>query len=1015
MKRNAILLIMLSVMAIWLSGCITSHSPSDSLVTIKVGDSQKFSVQGFANGPYTWTKNGTIVGNASASFTYDAVLEDLGTFSIKVSTKDSFNVTNEFVWTVTVVDDLPPVANAGPDQNLIYPNPVQLDGSASLDPEGQPLNYVWEIVGRPEGSSAGLDDPNAENPIFVPDKQGAYTIVLIVNDGRLTSTPDTVIINSYVGYAPPIADAGIDQSVLFGSEVTLDGSNSSDPAEAELTYSWKIDSGPAESAATLDDPTAQKPKFIPDKKGVYVVSLIVNNTVYNSGIDLVVIVVYNNPPIANAGSDTTIADLGGSTTLNGTESSDPDGTALEYTWTIISRPYGSTADLSNPSIATPNFTPDKKGSYIMKLIVSDGDLLSNEDTVIVTCSNHVPTAIAGDPIYLNLGETAQLNGSASDPDSDPMTYLWTITSSPSGSTAALSDATILNPTFTPDVQGSYVFSLVATDNTGLASAPSTVVISTNNHQPVADAGADVIMASNTSALLDGSGTDPDSDPLTYKWRVISAPMGSGGDSTISDVNIAKPTFTPDMRGDYVLGLIVNDGQVDSIESTMKVHVINNQPVADPGANKSAHSAYGTLLVVGLDGSASHDIDGDPLTYKWRIISKPAGSTAALSSTTAVNPTITSNIPGAYVVGLTVNDGAIESAEVTVTVTYTNAAPTANAGANQSDHRAYGTPLIFTLDGGGSTDGDSDPLGYAWTLKSRPSGSTATIVNPTSQTPTITTDRPGAYVIGLVVGDGFAASTESTVTVNYTNSGPTADAGTYANVLYANRNGITLNGGASSDPEGDPLSYAWTQTGGTTVTLNGANTATPWFNMAAPGTYTFSLTVSDGWITSGASTTTVVNSTATDTITTFEGPALFGWTQSSGDYTSSVGTSNALNHTSGGSYSFRTVSYNSGSSGRSGWGQISKNYPGPVTSVSIWTAWAKDSDGYTPNAKLLVNGIERATVTLSGSQNTWQQWTYNFADTVTNIEFRANVEMRYYWFSRKTNRLYFDDITVNYWN
>jgi hypothetical protein len=307
---------------------------------------------------------------------------------------------------------------------------------------------------------------------------------------------------------------------------------------AVATLHPAIDSGPAGTTAALDDPTAEKPKFTPDKKGVYVCSLVVNNGVFDSGIDYVTIIVYNNPPVANAGIDITVSVLGGTAHLDGSASADPDGQALTYEWTILSRPYGSTATLNDSSIVNPTLTPDKKGAYLIQLVVSDGDLTSNLDQVIVTCSNHVPVANAGDPIIVAFLDTAQLNGSATDPDGDPMTYAWTVVSKPEGSVAVLSSTTILNPTFTPDVQGSYQFALVATDNTGLSSSPSTVMVSTGNHQPIADAGDDIIMSANTSVALNGSGTDVDSDPLTYTWRVISAPMGSGGDSTISDLNIA---------------------------------------------------------------------------------------------------------------------------------------------------------------------------------------------------------------------------------------------------------------------------------------------------------------------------------------------------------------------------------------------------------------------------------------------------------------------------------------------
>jgi hypothetical protein len=666
MKRKAILLAMLSIMAIWLSGCILSSSPSTSAVTIKVGDAQTFEVTGFLNGPYTWSWNDNpISGVTIESYTYTAILADKGDNILKVSTKDKLNGTTATVqWKVTVVDDLPPIANAGPDQNVHLGDPVQLDGSASSDPEDEALNYLWEMVGRPAGSNAALDNPNAEKPSFTTDVQGAYTFRLIVNDGRLNSPADTVII--YTNYGTPVANAGVDQSVLFGTVAQLDGSDSTNPESSPLTYQWAIDSGPAGSTAALDDPNAEKPSFTPDKKGVYVVSLVVNNGVYDSGIDLVVISVYNNPPVARAGADITVEDLGGTAQLDGSASSDPDGTPLTYAWTIISRPYGSTAALSDAAIANPTFAPDIKGAYIMKLVVSDGDL-SNADTVIVTYTNHVPVANAGDPIVIEFTQTAQLQGSASDPDGDPLTYAWTEISKPDGSIAVLSNPAILNPTFKPDKQGVYEFSLIATDNSSISSAPSTMTISTTNHRPVAHAGDDIQMLFKNTVVLNGSGTDADSDLLTYAWTVINAPMGSIGNGTLSALDVANPTFNPDLRGDYELGLIVNDGQEDSLQDTMLIHVFNNAPVANAGASQPA-VLYANRVVT-LDGSLSSDPDGDPLTYQWTLVSKPAlSTTAALSDTTIVNPTITLDVPGTYVLSLVVNDGVIDSGISTITLT-----------------------------------------------------------------------------------------------------------------------------------------------------------------------------------------------------------------------------------------------------------------------------------------------------------------------------------------------------------
>ncbi len=663
------LLAIFSIMALWLSGCIMSTTPSTgSPITIKVGVSQTFKVSGMLNGPYEWYKNGTVIGGASgASYTYYAEAGDKGTNTFKVQTKDLLNgKTLVKEWTVEVYYNLPPIANAGPDQNVYFGNDVSLDGSASSDPESHSLVYLWTMVGRPSGSNAALDDPYAVNPGFTPDIEGAYTIRLIVNDGESNSASDAVVINVYSDFLPPTADAGADQNVVFGNQVTLDGSASSDPEHHGLSFTWGIDTAPAGSSAVLDNIHSMTPSFTPDKKGLYVIRLVVNDGTFDSGVDWINVTVYNTAPVANAGNDITVSDFGAMAHLDGSLSTDPDGTALTYSWSVTSRPGGSIAMLSDDSIVNPTFTPDKKGAYILKLIVSDGDLTA-EDTVQITCSNHVPVAEAGAPMSIPYTQTAQLNGSGTDPDNDPLTYAWTIESAPSGSTAALSDANIQNPYFTSDKKGTYTFSLIVKDNENLASAPDTVTLTTTNNAPVANAGNDINILSHHSAQLNGSGSDIDGDTLTFTWAVVSAPAGSS--AGVSNPSIANPTFTPDKKGNYVLSLVVNDGTVNSNADTVQINSTNNAPVSEAGSNQTVHYANRMAQV---NGNGSSDIDGDPLTYAWTLTSKPVGSSAALSSSTVMNPTITLDKPGSYVINLVVNDGTENSGIDTVTLTTSQA-------------------------------------------------------------------------------------------------------------------------------------------------------------------------------------------------------------------------------------------------------------------------------------------------------------------------------------------------------
>src|SRR5688572_27370458 len=155
----------------------------------------------------------------------------------------------------------------------------------------------------------------------------------------------------------------------------------------------------------------------------------------------------------------------------------------------------------------------------------------------------VPTADAGADETVAVGIPVILDGSASEGSAGaPVFYQWTLTSKPSGSTAFLTGATSVRPTFTPDVAGAYTATLVVEAN-GVVSQPDTVSItcSTGNIAPRANAGSDRSAAPGGAITLDGTGSrDPNNTSLIYSWRIVTQPSSSN--PVLSNATTATPTF-----------------------------------------------------------------------------------------------------------------------------------------------------------------------------------------------------------------------------------------------------------------------------------------------------------------------------------------------------------------------------------------------------------------------------------------------------------------------------------------
>ena len=195
--------------------------------------------------------------------------------------------------------------------------------------------------------------------------------------------------------------------------------------------------------------------------------------------------------------------------------------------------------------------------------MSDGTYTSRH-TVEISTINTAPVAVITVP-YVTApfydGQKITLYGTGSrDAERDPLTYTWTLTNQPDGST----------PVFMPNGStaqlvinglGDYIVSLVVTDSFGVSSSVKNYLLTAKNRRPVADAGDDRSTNVGRTVTLSGlRSSDPDGDDLTYRWVILAKPYGSQVSGTFSDFSAVEPSFFVDKEGTYTFMLQVYDGE-----------------------------------------------------------------------------------------------------------------------------------------------------------------------------------------------------------------------------------------------------------------------------------------------------------------------------------------------------------------------------------------------------------------------------------------------------------------------
>lgn len=296
------------------------------------------------------------------------------------------------------------------------------------------------------------------------------------------------------------------------------------------------------------------------------------------------------------------------------------------------------------------------------------------------------------------------------------------------------------------------------------------------------------------------------------------------------------------------------------------------PVASAGTDFSVNEGQSSVT---LNGTGSHDPDGDALTYSW--VQLPGGTAVSLFAATSAQSSFTA--PHVAVGGETLTfqlsvtaAGETSTDTVSVTVVNVNHTPVADAGVDRSV--AEGSPVI--LHGEASFDADGDGFTYTWMQV----GGTPTVTlsaadttTPTFVAPTLGTNGAPGVVATLIfelrVDDGFDADAPApgftlenvadrvTIHITNINNSPAADAGVDQTVDETSA--VSLSAGGSSDPDSDLLTYSWSQIAGPAVLLEAQGTSAPTFSApyvpAGGADLIFEATVNDGY--GGLSSDTMV--------------------------------------------------------------------------------------------------------------------------------------------------------------
>ena len=743
---------------------------------------------------YSWSfDNGKTWTSGSSVTTHTWTVP--GDYAIMVRVWDAANLMGETTSRIRVLDISQPVSVAGDDITIEPGTVLKLNASLSTDDLGI-VSYEWTF--DYDGAPMSLSGVEAN---FIIDMEDVFNITLTVRDEAGNSAQDVIKV-TVEDKVPPVAVIGEDHIIDQHTTLLLSGLNSTDNWRIDL-WNWTVTSP---DLATAFYNTSEI-SHIFHQAGVHTVTLRVTDAagLWNTTV-IKVTVLDTTDPVAVLGNDNTV-DQYDTLRLDGTASSDNVG-VVNWTWTITGP--GMDAVLHGP--LQDHVFPDA-GAFNVTLTVTDdaGNHASATFTVTVRDIT-APLADAGADITVDEGGTVTFDGGGSSDNVGVSWYTWTFLYD---GEAVVQTRLVPLYIFVFDVPGEYTVTLKVVDDEGNEDTDQLVVTVRDITPPVAVAGNDRVVDQPTLVTFNGSASSDNVAVVELKWYFEY-------EGELRILNGTDPQFTFHLAGEYVVTLQVWDAAAHSVTDTLSVTVMDIDPPIVVAGDDILADLEGTVQ---FDGSASSDNVGI-FRYFWTFTYDDRDIMWE-----EVSMSWTFDLPGEYVVTLSVEDTSGNVGTDTLTVTVEDPEPpVADAG----EDIVVDQHATVTFDGSGSSDNVGlESLRWTFEHEDEPK----VLRGPS---PEFTFHAAGVYQVILEVLDVTGNRAEDTVTVTVLDTEPPK--------AVAGEDMISLTGDAAtfdaSNSTDNLAIVSWTWTFIETDVERTFEGRTSSFTFNTVGEYMVTLTVAD---------------------------------------------------------------------------------------------------------------------------------------------------------------------------